>query len=93
MAHGARVAEAATEAPSKVKMPKVLQEMALRKGQTGGAVAEHMFTHYEHKPEVHVFGASDGAKLAAHIEQHLGLKMPGRAEGTIASPADGEAGE
>jgi hypothetical protein len=93
MAHGARVQEAATAAPAEKKMPKILHHIELTAAQNGGAMAEHSFTHYEHKPEVHVFGANEGHKLAAHIEKHLGIKMPGRAEGTIASPSDGEAGK
>jgi hypothetical protein len=90
MAYGAKVSEAATEAPAPKKLPKVLHHIELTAAQNGGAMAEHSFTHYEHKPEVHVFGPGDGAKLAAHLEKHLSIKMPGRAEGTVAAPTSGE---
>ena len=89
--HGAMKATAAEAEPKREKMPKVLHHIELTAAQNGGAMAEHSFTHYEHKPEVHVFGAGDGAKLAAHIEKHLGISMPGRAKGTVASPGEGAA--
>lgn len=91
--HGAAKSIAADMPPAPRKMPKVLEHVQLTKAENGGVVAEHRFTHYEHKPETHVFAGGDGHKLAAHIEQHLGIKMPGRSTGTVASPAEGEAGK
>ena len=91
--HGAIKEQAATMPPSPKKMPKVLEHIQLMPAENGGVAAEHRFTHYEHKPEMHVFGANEGGKLMAHLQHHLGIKMPGRAEGTVASPASGEVKE
>jgi hypothetical protein len=55
------------------KLPKVLESIEMKKGESGGHVLTHRFTHYEHAPETHVFGASEGAKLVAHLGQHMGL--------------------
>lgn len=79
--HGAVKEFANTEAPRKAKPPKILDGMTLRAGENEGVVAEHHFTHYEHKPEMHIFGDDDGHKLAAHIEKHLGISMPGKQTG------------
>jgi hypothetical protein len=89
--HGALKESALAEAPSKTKLPKVLHEMTLSAPKNGGAIAQHTFTHYEHKPEVHAFAANEGPKLAAHIEQHLGIKMPGMAKANRAEMEEPEA--
>lgn len=78
--------EEALSQPKRMKMPKKeLETIHLKKAEGGGAVAEHHFTNYEHKPETHVFGADEGGKLAAHIGQHMGMKM-----GALPAEADGE---
>lgn len=78
--HGAQK-EMATSEPARPRVPKKeLDRIELKEAENGGVIAEHHFTSYEHKPEPHVFGDGDGHKLAAHIEQHLGIKMPGRAK-------------
>jgi hypothetical protein len=93
MAHGARVAEAATE-PKENKPPKKeLRGIELRKSANGGIIAEHNYNVYDGMNKPHTFSGDEGHLLAAHIEKHLGLKMPGRAEGTVAAPSDGEARE
>jgi len=91
--HGAMKETASAIEPRPRKMPKELDHAEMREAENGGVVLEHRFTHYEHKPETHAFGADDGHKLAAHIEQHFGIKMPGRAKGGVASPGSGEAKE
>lgn len=91
--HGAMKESAASE-PARPRIPKKeLQHIQMKQAENGGVIAEHHFTSYEHKPEPHVFGEGDGKGLAAHIEEHLGIKMPGRAKGTVAAPGDGEARE
>lgn len=91
--HGAMKERAASEPAQPKKMPKEFAEMTLRKAENGGAVAEHRFTSYDHKPETHVFGENEGHKLAAHIEKHLEMSMPGRAKGTVAEREEGEEGK
>jgi hypothetical protein len=35
-------------------------------------------TSFNGKEPIHSFGADEGQKLAAHIEQHMGIAMPGK---------------
>ena len=84
--HGAAKELANTQAPTKAKMPKILDGMTLRAGENKGVIAEHHFTHYEHKPEMHIFSDGEWHKLAAHIEKHLGIKMLGKASNDSTEP-------
>lgn len=56
------------------KPPKVLEGIMVRPGADGGHIAEHQFTHYEHKAEPHIFGESEGSELVDHLVKHLGIK-------------------
>ena len=91
--HGAKVAEAAIAPPAIKKMPKELDHLRLTPAENGGVSVEHNFTHYEHKPEMHVFAANQNAELMSHLKKHLGMENVGRAKGTVASPGSGEAKE
>jgi len=62
------------------KLPKVLEEISMKKGKTGGHVLTHRFTHYEHAPETHVFGDGDGEKLMQHLSKHMGVKLDAEAQ-------------
>ena len=65
-------------APREMKQkmpPKELSAIHLMPAEGGGVAAEHHFTHMEHKPEMHVFAAHEGSKLAAHLGKHMGIKM------------------
>lgn len=67
----------AMSAPRQMKSkmpPKELAEIRLKPAEGGGVAAEHHFTSMEHKPEMHVFAAHEGAKLAAHLGTHMGIK-------------------
>ena len=76
------------------KLPaKQLHHLEMRGGESGGVSVEHHFTNYEHKPEMHVFGDGDGHMLAAHIEKHLGIKMPGKSGADKNEPAEGDENE
>ena len=81
--HGAIKEQAATH-PVEAKPPKKeLREIALRKSANGGVIAEHQHNVYDGLNKPHTFGAGEGHLLAAHLEKHLGIKMPGKAaEGT-----------
>lgn len=59
---------------------KELLEMRLRKAKNGGVVVEHQMTTYDGKPEIHAFGGDEGHKLAAHVEKHMGITMPGKTD-------------
>jgi hypothetical protein len=91
--HGAMKEAALVEPRAPKKMPKELEHIRLTPAENGGVSAEHHFTSYEHKPEMHVFAAGQHKELMAHLQKHLGMENPGRAKGTVASPASGEAGE
>lgn len=58
------------------KPKNVLAAIELKKADNGGVVANHRMSSFEGKEPVHAFGADEGHKLAAHIEEHLGIKMP-----------------
>lgn len=62
------------------KSKSVLASIELKKADNGGVVANHRMTPYSEKEPVHAFGADEGHKLAAHIEEHLGIKMPHHSE-------------
>lgn len=88
--HGA-MKEMAVTAPAPMrKPPKVLSHIEMREAENGGVIAEHHFTHYDHKPEAHVFGDGDGSKLATHIEKHLGIAMPGKSMAREDEPEEKE---
>jgi len=58
------------------KRPKPqLEAIHLSKAENGGVIARHRMSEYVGKEPEHVFGADEGHKLAAHIEEHLGIKM------------------
>ena len=69
--------------PPMAKKPKaMLHSMTLSKSDNGGVVAEHRMTggEWSRKEPKFTFAAGEGAKLAAHIEKHMGMKMGGKAE-------------
>jgi hypothetical protein len=76
--HGAIKEQAIAERMPAKKPAKELEHIRLEEAENGGVIATHHFTSYKHKPEPHVFGDGEGHKLAAHIEKHLGIKMPGK---------------
>lgn len=63
------------------KRPKVLRELVVSRAANGGHVVKHRFDNDGPgpyiEPEEHVFGASEGGKVLAHITKHLGLKVGG----------------
>jgi hypothetical protein len=72
----AEYAEALSMPHGRSKKPKnELQSISLKKSDNGGVVAEHRMTSFDGKEPIHAFGADEGQKLAAHIEQHMGIKM------------------
>ena len=58
------------------KPPKVLDHIELRPAANGGAIAEHHYTSYEHKPEPHAFGADEGPELTKHVLEHMKMDKP-----------------
>jgi hypothetical protein len=55
----------ATKEPG--KPPKVFSHLTVTPGAEGGVSVEHHFTSYEHKSEMHPFGASEGKQALQHI--------------------------
>lgn len=53
-----------------------LAAIELKKADNGGVVAQHRMTQFDGKEPVHAFGKEEGHMLAAHLEKHLGIKMP-----------------
>jgi hypothetical protein len=54
----------------------VLRSLSIEKTANRGVVVHHLMSNFEGKDPVHVFGAADGHLLAAHLQKHLGIKMP-----------------
>lgn len=80
--HGALKELAASEPPRRKIPPKELEHIRLTPAENGGVSAEHHFTSYEHKPEMHVFAAGQAKQLMAHLQQHLGMSVatPGKSK-------------
>jgi hypothetical protein len=90
--HGA-MKEVAAEPHAPKMRAKQLEHIRLEEAQNGGVIATHHFTNYEHKPEPHVFGDGEGHKLAAHVEKHLGISMPGKSNTDKADSEEQESSE
>ena len=87
--HGA-VKEQASEPVAPKKPKQFMRHMELTPAENGGAVARHVMNTYDGKEPVHAFGADEGHKLAAHIEEHLGIKMPGKSSTESAEEKEGD---
>lgn len=74
------------------KPAKVFSHMELRPSENGGAIADHHFTSYEHKPEPYTFGPEEGKKLAAHVLEHMGMSRPEADDETGGAIADKKGG-
>jgi hypothetical protein len=57
--------------------------------EKGDVRVEHEYQD-PHAPQTFKFGAAEKGGLAEHLQKHLAIVMPGRAKGTVASPAAGE---
>ena len=57
------------------KPKKEISSLEITKGESGGHVMTHRFTHMEHAPEVHVFGASEGSQAMKHVAEHMDIPM------------------
>lgn len=56
---------------------KSLRSIQVSRAVNGGFTAQHQFSNSGPEysaPEEHVFGPKDGAKLMAHISEHMGIK-------------------
>jgi hypothetical protein len=74
-----------SEGPKGTKMPsagpKTLRRLEVTPGKNGGHSVNHVFNYNpgpgpSHPDEEHIFGASEGPKLMAHLQKHLGIKAP-----------------
>lgn len=63
--------------PGKKAGPKEIRSIEVEKAENGGHTVTHRFQHQSegpyHEAETHVFGKSEGAKLLAHLTEHLGI--------------------
>lgn len=76
------------------KRPKPqLEAIHLSKAENGGVIARHRMSEYVGKEPEHVFGADEGHKLAAHIQEHLGIKMAPPSKGDGSEEPEKEADE
>lgn len=71
-------AEALSQKPRRKQAEPELDHVRITPAENGGHVVEHHFEsgpdmRYK-EPESHVFGADEGAKLLAHLKEHLGIK-------------------
>lgn len=65
--------------PKAKKQAKVLEHIRVTEAENGGHTLEHHHTSYDHPPEMHVFGADEGAKLVAHLAKHAHIKLDEKA--------------
>jgi hypothetical protein len=72
------------------KIPKVMEHMRVTPAENGGAVVEHHFTSYEHKPESHVFGPNDAADFTDHMLKHAGFETGGEIADKAAGGAEAD---
>jgi hypothetical protein len=95
--HGAVKERAAQAVPEEPKQPKVgaFHHMEITPSGNGGAIVQHFHEMEGGRGSVREHGApltfADHSSLSSHIKTKL--DMPGRATGTVASPAEGEAKE
>ena len=91
--HGA-LKETAAEGPrAPKKLPKELEHIRLTPAENGGVSAEHYFSHYEYKPEMHVFASGQHKELMAHLQKHLsmgGVNTPGKSKTDSAESSEQE---
>ena len=91
MAKTVGYAEALNSRPEKPKAgKKELRSIEISKAENGGHIVEHRFENGDgpyHSPEQHVFGKDEGAKLTAHLKEHMGISA-GAAEAK--ADADGD---
>ena len=64
--------------PPKKAGPKELKSVEIEKAEGGGHVVTHRFKQndgpYQESEGPQVFGKSEGAKLMAHLKEHLGIE-------------------
>lgn len=76
----AEYAEALSSRPKPQKAgPKELRSIEIEKGAEGGHAVTHRFKQndggpYHESEGPHIFGESEGAKLIAHLKEHMGIK-------------------
>lgn len=83
---------------AKSRVPKIgkFHHLEVSPAANGGAVVKHFHEHsdglggFREHGEPHVFGKEDGAELSAHIGQHVGISMLGKASGKGAEPDEVE---
>lgn len=77
-------AEAVGNSRPKKMGPKVLRSIEIEKAEGGGHVLTHRFKQndgpYHESEGPHVFGKSEGAKLMAHLKEHLDISGAGSEE-------------
>ena len=93
MGHGYNFREKTESAGPKGMGAKTLRRLEITPGKNGGHSVNHVFNYNagpgpSHSAEEHIFGASEGPALVAHIVKHLGIKGT-RAPAVAAPPTGG----
>lgn len=88
--HGAQKEVALAEPRAPKEKAKVLREIAFSKVKDGSLLATH---HFESHPSEPAATFENAGEAGEHLGKHFGIAMPGRAKGTVAAPASGEAKE
>lgn len=76
----AREADTVATTHKERKPPKVLSHLEIHEAENGGHTVRHHFTHYEHAPEEHVFGANESQAAHEHIASAVNMPMEGAGE-------------
>lgn len=60
------------------KPKKEFSHLEVKHAENGGHIVTHHFTHFNYKPEDHVFGDGEGGKMLGHVGKVMGV--PGSEE-------------
>jgi hypothetical protein len=71
----AKAADVGASTHRERKPKKTLAHIEVHEGENGGHIVRHIHTHYEHAPEDHIFGATEGNKAVKHIAEHANITM------------------
>jgi hypothetical protein len=72
----AKTADASASTFKERKPPKKLSHIEVHEAENGGHLIRHIHTDpFAHKPEEHVFGASESMKAHEHIAKTMSMPM------------------
>jgi hypothetical protein len=71
----AKTADVGASTHRERKPKKAISHIRVEEGENGGHILTHEHTHFEHPPEVHVFGKGQSMEAHKHLADHLSMPM------------------